>query len=277
MSDTRLPFDTPDALAAQATDLVTMCLSHGDAVLARALQPVARAAWSLVADGNGMVDLHRAAFDARDALRLTCRPPGVDLFLEAVVAYAEGMHLPDDWFWDEDTETNPYLAICPQIGVDETLRLGELANLYLQVAGVLAEVTVLCRAAAATWCDALEADRAVATLERAAEGLDTCAEIAEELVMVLTMSPNTGVGPLREHMEDLRGWPDALRTQARWMTSCEPGEPTDVDGEPADDDEPADGLLAAAQRVDLWVALMLEWARGARELGIRIAPHGDIA
>jgi len=272
MNDRTLPFTCHEDLATRATDLVTRLLTRDDPVLAGALQPIARAAWGLVADDTGMIELHRAAVDAQRALRLTFHPPRIDEFLAAVIAYAEGDSLvPIDWDDEDEDDENPFLAICPAIGMDETLRFAELSGMYLRVAAALSEISVICRAAAATWTAADEVNRTAAALEVVADRYESAAAVVDDIVLVLAMSNNTGVGPLREHLDELIHWPVVLRERAEWIASLEPGGPTSD----APQDHPADGLREEARRADHWIDPMIYWADGAREVGVQIAPFGD--
>lgn len=268
MNDNDQSLPSAEAVATQTTDLVVRYLAQDDPVIAGALQPIARAAWGLVADGTGMIELHHAAREARTALRLTFCPPRITAFVDAVAAYAEGS-APADWEWDdEEVDENPYLAICPEIGLEETLRLAELSSLYLRAAGIFSEVTVASRALGAAWDASAERESVANALALVADHVETAAELIDEIVLVLAMSANTATGPLHDHMDDLRDWPDHLRLRARWIRELVPGEPTSED----EFDTPADGIRAAARECEHWIDVMLFWGRAAREVGMQIAP-----
>jgi hypothetical protein len=84
------PFEDDLDVAETATSGVCFNLAVGDMVSARALQPVARAAWGLVEDGGTPRELLREARRARADLELVCGAWGERLFLDNVIAYAEG-------------------------------------------------------------------------------------------------------------------------------------------------------------------------------------------
>jgi hypothetical protein len=90
----RLPFRDDLELAETATAGVQINLVVGDALVAAALQPVARAAWGLVEDSSGPGELIREARAALRRLELVCGATCERRFLADVIAYARGREHP---------------------------------------------------------------------------------------------------------------------------------------------------------------------------------------